>query len=92
MCLMLGYKLRSRKVLKQASAGGLECRALQEVEICDHPSWYQFHVGNWRACRLLKDHHLNCGAGQRKRTVECLTLGGVSILFFIGLINDANLF
>ena len=68
----LGYQLRQRRILSNASAGGVECPALSQMRRCRADPLSE--CAAWRvdaldACQLPEN--FTCGLGYRQLVLHC---------------------
>ncbi|XP_073989358.1 thrombospondin type-1 domain-containing protein 7A-like isoform X3 [Rhodnius prolixus] len=69
-----GMHERTRKVLRNASAGGRPCGSTVQSKVCNVPcDVYQWQAGGWSDCTLLpSDRPQGCGTGDQYRQVRCV--------------------
>nr|XP_054757225.1 thrombospondin type-1 domain-containing protein 7A-like [Lytechinus pictus] len=76
-----GHRMRTRRVLRAASNGGLPCPPLtdhqpcliQNMTACPQYEWY---LQDWQQCRVTHNSSATCGAGIETRQVFCIDSGG----------------
>jgi len=83
--LWTGYKERTRTILRHSQDPGLPCQDpglpcphLTEYQSCEYQLCYRWKTTPSSPCRL-KYPDMQCGAGMRNRTVECISVLGVSL-------------
>lgn len=74
----VGYQERSRAVVIEPSAGGLDCPPLSQVDTCEHPSCYQWNVTEFSPC-AVPSKELKCGLGKQIRKAFCVDLKGAIV-------------
>ncbi|XP_041466444.1 thrombospondin type-1 domain-containing protein 7A-like isoform X2 [Lytechinus variegatus] len=75
-----GHRMRTRRVLRAASNGGLPCPPLadhqpcliQNMTTCPQYEWY---LQDWQQCRVTHNSSATCGAGIETRQVFCIDSG-----------------
>jgi len=72
----LGYRQRTRTVLRHSHDLSLPCPHLNEYQSCEYPPCYRWKTTPSSPCRL-KYPDMQCGDGMRNRTVECVSVLGV---------------